>query len=325
MTDGDNIQWLLGDFADNANWYGSPDRGIVPIGWTVSPALAELAPTVLKCLYDSARSGSGSDYFVAGPSGMGYQYPDYFSYPDSAAAISGRMMQKADLSIVNVIGDAYEPEDLTGYFAQPNIDGMFYYTFDAGYTGLRGFSTCVNNKPFISARYTLWNSYASAPTLAAAIKALPKDPTIPDSYTLVSVHVWDHNVDSIIASVQLFDSTIRVVSPDAFVKLFKKGTGCRIAGLGTNDIQAADALKLHNVPNPCIDKTDIVYELPERNFLQVKLYDQSGKEVKTIFTGVQDKGKQKLTLDTHDLAAGSYTYMLAGGSISASGRCEVVR
>ena len=26
-TDGDNIQWLLNDFATASNWFGSPDRG----------------------------------------------------------------------------------------------------------------------------------------------------------------------------------------------------------------------------------------------------------------------------------------------------------
>jgi hypothetical protein len=325
MTDGDNIQWLLGDFADNHNWYGSPNRGIANIGWTVSPALAELAPTVLKCLYDSARSITGSDYFVAGPSGMGYFYPDNFNPIDSAAAITSRMMGKADLSIVNIIANVYETQDYAPYFAQPNIDGIFFYSFENGYTGLGGRSFCFNNKPFISARYTLWNSYSSAPLLAHDIRTLPHDPAVSDGYTLVSVHVWDHNVDSVIAAMQLLDSNVRVVTPDAFVKLYKKGTGCREHPLGNNDIRTDSEVQLHNYPNPCMDKTEISYHLTDRNFITIKLYDDAGREVKLIYAGTQTAGDHKVTLDTHDLAAGTYSYSLSGPGVNAIGRCEVVR
>lgn len=315
MTDGDNIQWLLGDFADNALWYGSPHRGQVPIGWTVSPALAELAPTVLKNLYDTAKAG---DYFIAGSSGMGYLYPDDFNPIDSAAAISDRMMHKADLSIVNVICNVWEPQSVAAYLAQPDIDGMFYYTFESGYTGLFGYSQCFYGKPMISARYTLWQSYVSAPILARLVTALPKDPTDPDSYTLVSVHVWDHSVDSVIAAVQLFDSTIRVVAPDAFIKLYKKGTGCRAAGLGVREQEGAQQYRLNNVPNPVTAQTEIRYTLPSANFISLKLYDATGKEVKVLYAGTQSEGEHHVTFNTADLAAGIYTYVLYGPGISAS-------
>jgi hypothetical protein len=50
FTDGDNIQWLLTAFPSSTNWWGSPLRGKTNIGWTISPALAELAPTAMKYL-----------------------------------------------------------------------------------------------------------------------------------------------------------------------------------------------------------------------------------------------------------------------------------
>ena len=57
MTDGDNVQWLLGPFASSTSWFGSPDRGKVNLGWTVSPAMAEIAPNVLQYFYDHAKPG----------------------------------------------------------------------------------------------------------------------------------------------------------------------------------------------------------------------------------------------------------------------------
>ena len=325
MTDGDNIQWLMGAFADNTNWYGSPHRGMANIGWTVSPALAELAPTALKCLYDSARTGPGQDYFIAGPSGMGYTYPDHFQPVDSAAAITSRMMGKADLSILNVIGDIYQAQDLTPYLMQPNIDGMLYYSFSDGYSGLGGFATCINDKPMISCRYTMWAGYLSSPLMASVLNAETKDPSSKAGYSLVNVHVWDHNVDSVIACVQRLDSTVRVVTPDAFVKLFKKGTGCRLAGLGINDINGSKDIHLRCDPNPGSDKTNISYHLSDKNFIRIAIYDTNGKEVKTVYAGMQPAGDHSQTLDIHDLAVGAYTISLSGPDISAVVRYEVMR
>jgi hypothetical protein len=70
MTDGDNVQWLLNDFAaPGGPWFGSPGRGSMPLGWTMSPAMGELAPSVLAALYRNATPGM--DNFVAAPSGVG--------------------------------------------------------------------------------------------------------------------------------------------------------------------------------------------------------------------------------------------------------------
>ena len=45
------------------------NRGKLPIGWTVSPAMMDLCPDVLGWFYEQAR---GNDYFVTGCSGFGY-------------------------------------------------------------------------------------------------------------------------------------------------------------------------------------------------------------------------------------------------------------
>ena len=67
MSDGDNLQWLLDNFATGADWWASPDRGKVAMGWTLSPSAADLAPAVMQYLYNTALN----DHFVAGVSGAG--------------------------------------------------------------------------------------------------------------------------------------------------------------------------------------------------------------------------------------------------------------
>lgn len=53
MTDGDNVQWVLDGF-EQPKWYGSSSRGEVNLGWTLSLALSELAPTVVQVRCSSA-------------------------------------------------------------------------------------------------------------------------------------------------------------------------------------------------------------------------------------------------------------------------------
>ena len=67
MSDGDNIQWLLNWFITDNRWFGNNNRGQLDIGWTISPALSELAPTVMSKIYETASNTAfGKDYFVAG-------------------------------------------------------------------------------------------------------------------------------------------------------------------------------------------------------------------------------------------------------------------
>ena len=57
MTDGDNLQWTLGRWSMNpTKWFGATGRGDVPVGWTVPPALAWLAPTVFA-KFQVSRAG----------------------------------------------------------------------------------------------------------------------------------------------------------------------------------------------------------------------------------------------------------------------------
>ncbi|GCE16016.1 GxGYxYP domain-containing protein [Tengunoibacter tsumagoiensis] len=69
MSDGDNIQI---DQHRLVQKWNDPERGRIPLGWTLSPALVDLAPVILNYYRETATI---NDDLVAGPSGMGYLYP----------------------------------------------------------------------------------------------------------------------------------------------------------------------------------------------------------------------------------------------------------
>lgn len=70
LSDGDNLQFtehLMRKLWDN------PDRGAVPMGWTVSPAMLDAMPGALNYYWQTSTS---NDNLISGPSGYGYTYPN---------------------------------------------------------------------------------------------------------------------------------------------------------------------------------------------------------------------------------------------------------
>ena len=67
FTDGDNLQYLQLPFR-GAQWWGNPDRGKVPISWSMNPATAYLMPDVLEYFQ---RTSTPMDELVCSGSGLG--------------------------------------------------------------------------------------------------------------------------------------------------------------------------------------------------------------------------------------------------------------
>jgi hypothetical protein len=84
MSDGDNLCWLQGGWR-TAQWFGAPERGAVPLGWTFSPGAADLLPNVADW---ASASASANDTFVGAPSALGYLYPDLVSDAARLSAIA---------------------------------------------------------------------------------------------------------------------------------------------------------------------------------------------------------------------------------------------
>jgi lysophospholipase L1-like esterase len=72
LSDGDNLQYV--EHLMRKLW-SNPDRGSVPIGWTISPAMVDAMPGALNYLH---QSSTDNDNLISGPSGYGYTYPNYW-------------------------------------------------------------------------------------------------------------------------------------------------------------------------------------------------------------------------------------------------------
>ncbi|MDR3628223.1 MAG: GxGYxYP family putative glycoside hydrolase [Ignavibacteriaceae bacterium] len=223
MSDGDNFSWLVNDFYTNPNWYASKSRTKINMGWTLAPALCELAPTLMKRFYDNEGTADGGrDYFVAGPSGFGYAYPESYTHLNDFVDLTSRYMKKADQRILNIIGNSIDTKYLQPFLQQDQIDAVIYYYY-SDYAGGKGAIYWVNGKPVITGRYQLWSGQTDSPeSLAQKINSLSTDITSSKGYSLIPVHAWQNTVEDVATCISLLNKNVRVVTPDEFVALIKK-------------------------------------------------------------------------------------------------------
>ena len=237
MTDGDNLQWLLGSFLQDS-WYGSSAMSTTPMGFTLSPALIDVSPTSLAYIYSRAR---GDTSMVAAPSGLGYTYPELLSSEELNSYANSTSVYMADtqMRILNILaGNDVTTDDTLQSSSSPflcysNIDAVFYYTYGSGYAGGGGKSMRDEStgKPIITARFSLWGEgtdTATSPMLGndamvAALKEQVKDLNSVDGYSLIPVHAWTHttaDVAYIIEQLAAQDPSVEVVTPAVFLSRF---------------------------------------------------------------------------------------------------------
>lgn len=231
MSDGDNQQWLLGSNYNNKNWFGSPHRGKFNLGWSLSPSLYYLAPTVFNEYYENATSSSYSDAFVVAPSGNGYMYPSKFPTDELSnyTKILNEYMKKVDQHYVLILDDEalYKNDLWDKYTVNSNIDGLFYLNYDKN-NSYEGKIIWSNNKPIVSCRDLLWGGLEDENELVNNInnRILSGYTKInnPNSYTFVYVHVWSNTMDNVYNVVNKLSTNaqVKIVTPNDFMKLINK-------------------------------------------------------------------------------------------------------
>jgi len=99
LSDGDNLQYV--EHLMRKLW-NNPDRGSVPMGWTLSPAMVDGMPGALNYYH---QSSTANDNLISGPSGYGYAYPNNFPNPNvlnQFVAKTEEYNKKAGLRVITI-------------------------------------------------------------------------------------------------------------------------------------------------------------------------------------------------------------------------------
>lgn len=196
VSDGDNLQWLLGGFTEAPGFWASPRRGSMPVTWELAPQLRRWAPAADAWLRQSA---SPADAFVGGPSGGGYYFPHVHPDAGAAAQASARLLAEAGMRVTSVLNDDGHPGEAAALLADPAIDGVLYKDY-APYHRRRGAIAWHHGKPVVAYRYLLWEQRRPDGSLrpdwlpegvAEAVARQSDDPAgSDDAYAVVQVHAW---------------------------------------------------------------------------------------------------------------------------------------
>ena len=80
-----------------------------------------------------------------------------------------------------------------------------------------------------------------------------------------------------------------------------------------------------NYPNPFNPTTTIRYELSKQGDISLKVYDETGREVRTLVDKNQQAGRYQVTFNASDLASGVYFYTLREDGFSETKKLMVIK
>ena len=223
MTDGDNVQWMVNDF-NNAKWFGSAERGSIPMAWMIPPTLLDVAPQTAKWLF---LQQTGNDVFVNALSGTGYFYPTELTESafDKQIEKLDFYMNACDFDTITIMDNSVPSQELLDKYASVDkLKGGVLFTYPDYYKGARGKIYWSGDKPFISVRNSLWEVDVSdfAESVAKDIKKLGYDITSADAYTVIVVHCWSQTYSDAVEfakQLSLLDANVEFVRADQLVKL----------------------------------------------------------------------------------------------------------
>ncbi len=209
LTDGDNVQWLEGDFFRNPSFWADPARGRIPFGWSSCFAhLSQLCPPAIDY---AASSQTANDRFIEW--GGGYYYPDLFARSranrwELLALQARRTWSRMQVNNTRVVAfnmaKTGSADALMAYqvFAgeTDGLLGILAFQY-APYEGGAGATYWVKDKrgvdvPVVTARYSIWGHTNQRPRSGTPAKIareigenINADPARLD---WVIVHAWSH-------------------------------------------------------------------------------------------------------------------------------------
>jgi hypothetical protein len=80
-----------------------------------------------------------------------------------------------------------------------------------------------------------------------------------------------------------------------------------------------------NYPNPFNPSTSINFELPAANFVSLKIYDMTGKEVANVMNEVKEAGYYSVNFNASMLSSGIYFYSIKAGNFVSTKKMMLVK
>ena len=211
LSDADNVRFCTESLMSKA-YYQSPCRDenlTYNIG--LAGSMVEIAPLFLLEFYDGMYPTNDFCYQL---SSIGYTYPSKWTDKEAWEQVTKslvRVMRESKTHVLEIMDDSAFmtcldiPSNfgaLRKYFdtytCYDEVDGCLFIDYTALYSGYRGAVCWSNDKPVVSAKYSVWwdegTPYNSKRNtieyIVQEINAASTDKTKEDAYTFIIVHGW---------------------------------------------------------------------------------------------------------------------------------------
>lgn len=126
--------------------------------------------------------------------------------------------------------------------------------------------------------------------------------------------------------IKVYDTLdVRAQSPvEAPFEIYTFNVGVTNISSTTQETPQRFAL-YQNYPNPFNPETQIRFDLPKNEFVSMKVFDITGKEVMTLVNSELVSGSYNLTFNASDIGSGVYFYTITAGDFKDTKRFVVIK
>ncbi|GHO47692.1 GxGYxYP domain-containing protein [Ktedonospora formicarum] len=210
VSDGDNLQY---DEHYMRMLWSNPDRGKVPLNWSISPLLIDAAPFFLNYYQ---RTATPNDLLIAAPSGAGYFYPSQWPQKDLPLYLqqSNKYLRAMGTNIIYALDSSPTmPASVGKAYAQTQLNGMFYNNYNQSTTSI------VNGNLPVSTQMNVGSN-------DAVINAIQQQAANWDGnsplFITVSLVAWNTTPTDAVYIAQHLDNSYAVVRGDQYFQLVRE-------------------------------------------------------------------------------------------------------
>lgn len=140
-----------------------------------------------------------------------------------------------------------------------------------------------------------------------------------ESWTGINQGLTDTNI----SAMEIKDNYIYAGS--SVGKIWKRPISEIITDINQNVYEVNEFQLYQNFPNPFNPSTQISFYLPERNFITLKVYDNTGRVVSELISGFLPEGKHIKYWNGENHSSGIYYYALQSGSFSQTKKFALLK
>ena len=97
------------------------------------------------------------------------------------------------------------------------------------------------------------------------------------------------------------------------------------SGINNNSQTASNVGLKQNYTNPFNPETNITFEVKQKAYFTVKVFDLSGKEVAKLVDGTKSQGSYNVKFNGANLSSGVYFYKLESGEYSEVKKMSLIK